>query len=144
MTQEEIAKELLYEWYAPVCEEKLTHVHQVYAKRIELVRRYVALAPNVRYVQLPYLFFDPENPNGFTRTKSWIYQQPTYKKRKRLERKFFAILNYFKSNELAESSKAIPRLQCFKRCESAIKRLNKPELLQAFYKASYQIVQPVS
>ncbi|WP_459212742.1 hypothetical protein [Aquimarina rhabdastrellae] len=144
MTQEEIAKELLYEWYAPVSNEKLAQVHGVYTKRIELVRRYVNLAPDVRYVQLPYLFFDPENPNGFTRTKTWVHQDSAYQKRKRIQRKFFAILNYFKSNETAESSKAIPRLECFKRCEAAIKTLKRPELLQEFYKISYQIVQPES
>ncbi|WP_459213221.1 hypothetical protein, partial [Aquimarina rhabdastrellae] len=142
ITQQEIARELLFDWYAPVPVDKLEHVHHVYVKRIEMVRRYVAKAPDLRYVQLPYLFFDPDNPNGFTRTKAW---KPTaeFKKRKLLQRKFFAIVNFFKRNELADTAIAIPRLQCFKRCEAAIKTLKEPEFLQEFYKATFQILQPV-
>ncbi len=144
LVQEDIAKTHLYKWYETIPTLRLDFVHAVYTKRIEMVRRYVAKAPDLRYVQLPYLFFDPENPNGFTRTKTWMQRQPEYQKRKRIKRKFFAVMNFFKHNELADSSNAIPRLQCFKQCETAIKALRQPEFLQEFYKASYHIVQSLS
>ena len=140
-TQQAIAEDLLYLWYEPVANDALEKVHQVYVKRIEMVRSYVAQAPTSRFVQLPYLFFDPDNPNGFTRTKQWK-TDANYLRKKQVQRKFFAIINYFKRNELKDTAEAIPRLQCYKRCEKAIKALQQPDLLQEFYQASLQILQP--
>ncbi|MFK7809369.1 MAG: hypothetical protein AB8F74_16310 [Saprospiraceae bacterium] len=133
------AKRLLLKWYEPVAEANLELVHQVYLQRIDIVRRYVEKDSH-RFVQLPNRFFDPNNPSGFTGTKSW-YQKALKQNRKSQEQLALkvAILK-FKNNEKLDTALQQPRLAMFLNCEKSVKALNKPDLLNLFYKSVAEFI----
>jgi hypothetical protein len=130
-----IAKTLLYEWYQPVSNEKLDHVHQVYTDRIYLVSRYIEKDPLHRFVTLPYLYFDPKNPKGFTGTKPWYEAEKTHKITLKLQRIVQEQIRKFKRNEAKDTAESRPRLTVFRECEQRIGKLGIPELLSKFYAA---------
>ncbi|WP_339625398.1 hypothetical protein [uncultured Winogradskyella sp.] len=132
-SQEKIAKKLLLKWYDPVPDKQLAKVHQVYVERIAMVQKFIAKAPETRYVQLPNLYFDPQNPSGFTGTKSWYQKQ----KKREIEVQFKLILHAqirrFLNNEKKHTAKQKPRLELFRACETRINKLGRPELIKAFH-----------
>ena len=135
LTQSQInqAQKLLYLWYDPVPEKDMARVHQVYVDRIEIVQKYLIKDPKNRYVQLPNKYFDPKNKYGFTGTRSWYFKEK--EKQKELQCKLIlnAQVRTFLNNERKETSKQKPRLELFRRCETRIGKLGKPELTDAFH-----------
>ncbi len=132
--QEQIAKNLLIQWYKPVPDKYLPDVHQIYLERIGLVRKYLNKDPR-RFVQLPYLYFDIKNPNGFAGTKIW-YQK--HIKRKNEVRNQLILSNQirrFVNNEKKDPSKRKPPLQLYRECETRVGKLGDPILLQQFHAA---------
>ena len=134
-----IGKTLLFKWYEPVQDAKLEQVHKVYLARLELVRKYLEKDPENRFVQLPYRYFDPENPHGFAGTMSWYKADKAYKKQRDLQQILRQEIQKFKRNEQLDTAQARPRLTLFRECEQRISKLEIPSLLQQFYKA---IAQP--
>lgn len=128
------AKRLLLKWYEPVSDENLELVHQVYLERINIVRKYLD-KDSLRFVQLPNRFFDPQNPSGFTGTKSW-YQKALQQNKKSQEQLALQVAIFkFKNNEKLDTALQQPRLAMFLSCEKTVKALNKPDLLSLFYKS---------
>ncbi|WP_420571916.1 hypothetical protein [Kordia sp.] len=132
---EKKTKELLYLWYQPVKAEYLEKVHDVYVKRIYLVQKYLAKDSKNRFVQLPHLYFDPENKYGFTGTKVWYENHMRSKQRTRLKLITQAQIRRFLQNEQKETTNQKPRLPLFKECETRLQQLGNPVLLEQFYKA---------
>ena len=134
-SQCEIALQLLEKWYEPVSVDRLERVHEVYCSRITLVKKYLNADLKNRYVQLPYLYFDPENPSGFAGTKKWYDRQKRQQKGRSSSRILYQQIARFKSNERYDTATAQPRLPLFRACEHQVKKLKNPELLQSFYEA---------
>ncbi|MCX2764532.1 hypothetical protein [Aquimarina muelleri] len=134
-----IAKTLLYQWYEPVSDNRIEHVHQVYKDRILLVEKYIKKDPDKRFVTLPHLYFDPKNPNGFTGTKPWYETQKKHKASLKLQQIVRCQIQKFKRNEAKDTAEARPRLTVFRECEQRIGKLQIPSLLQQFYA---EVLQP--
>ncbi len=130
-----IALTLLREWYVPVAEEKLDDVHEVYKARIHIVAKYINKSPDTRFVTLPYLYFDPNNPKGFTGTKPWYEAEKKHKKTLKFNRIVREEIKKFQRNEVKDTGEARPRLTVFRECEQRISKLGLPKLLKDFYKA---------
>lgn len=137
--QEEIGKKLLYQWYVPVPDKQLEKVHRVYVERIGLVKKFLDKDPENRYVQLPYKYFDPQNPSGFAGTKAWWNKHKKRREEIRLKLILQAQVRKFLSNEKKDTAKQKPRLKVFRECETRIGKLNRPELLKEFHAS---ILQP--
>ena len=133
-----IAQTLLYRWYEPVSNDKLAYVHQVYVDRIDLVYRYIEKDRLHRFVTLPYLYFDPNNPDGFAGTKSWYEAEKTYKWDLKLQRILRQQIRKFKRNEAKDTAVARPRLEVYRECEQRLGKLKVPKLLNKFYAAVKQ------
>ncbi len=133
-----IAKRLLYQWYDPVATSKLEALHQVYLRRIDLVAKYFKKDPDRRFVQLPYLYFDPNNSNGFAGTRQWYFQERERKEKTRLELILAQQIRKYKRNETMDASNRRPRITVFRECEQRIGKLKQPQLLQKFYTAVLQ------
>ena len=143
--QSEIAQNLLLQWYEPVETNNLSNVHQNYVERMGLVRKFLAKDPEKRFVQLPYKYFDPTNPNGFTGTKKWWKEHQKRKLEVQAKLILHAQIRRFTNNEKKEPSKRKPPLQLFRECETRIGKLGDEGLLQEFHAAvlnpdSYQQV----
>ncbi|WP_298418104.1 hypothetical protein [uncultured Kordia sp.] len=132
---EKKTKELLYLWYQPVKKQHLDKVHNVYMKRIELVQKYLAKDSKNRFVQLPHLYFDTKNKNGFAGTKVWYEDHIRSKQKIRLKLITHAQIRRFLNNEQKNTINQKPRLALFKDCEKRIQQLGKPVLLNQFYTA---------
>ncbi|QKX05338.1 hypothetical protein HN014_10560 [Aquimarina sp. TRL1] len=132
---------LLYKWYSPVANQKLEKVHKIYCQRIEMVQKYIARDPEKRYVQLPSLYFDPDNPHGFTGTKPWYKKQKEYRKTLSLELILRNQIQKFKRNEQKDTAEGRPRITVYKECWQNISKLADPILLNRFEKAAQNIVQ---
>lgn len=136
-----IGRNLLYQWYESVAEDKLAYVHKVYLKRVQLVQKYLQKDPEHRYVQLPYRYFDPKNPNGFAGTMPWYKAEKSYEKHRNLQKIVRDQIRKFSKNEQLDTALARPRLTVFRECEQRISKLGIPKLLEQFYAA---ILQPKS
>ncbi len=134
-SQCQIALKLLEKWYEPVSKDRLEAVHEIYCARIALVKKYLHADLQNRYVQLPYRYFDPQNPSGFAGTKKWYQSQKQQQKKRSSSRVLFQQIERFKRNERSDTSTSQPRLPLFRSCEQQLKKLKKPELLQHFYQA---------
>ena len=131
----DIAKILITRWYELIPSSGLSKAHQQYLERISLVRKFVQKAPDKRFVQLPYQYFDPQNPNGFAGTKKWWLKHHTRKKQVQSKLILQAQIRRFIQNEHKESSKQKPPLQLYLECETRIDKLKDPELLKEFHAA---------
>lgn len=132
-SQVEIAKSLIRKFYAPVPDGQLSKIHRIYCDRIDLVARYIKKDPLHRFVQLPYLYFDTNNPNGFTGTKKWYESHNRRKKEVYLELLFNRQVKKFLNNIKKESDCQKPPLQVFRECENTLGKLKDPQLLKRFY-----------
>ncbi|WP_299243102.1 hypothetical protein [uncultured Aquimarina sp.] len=131
--QHTTATQLLYQWYSPVTTEKLEYVHKVYTDRIHIVEKYIKKDPSSRFVMLPYLYFNPENPNGFAGTMPW-YRKEKQHKIKLLQRKILREqIKKFKKNLAKDTAEARPDLTVYRECEQRIGKLGVPKLLKEFY-----------
>ena len=133
--QEAIAQRLLYRWYAPVPDDRLAAVHRQYVERIGLVYRYVQRQPSKRFVPLPYLYFDPDNPTGFTATKQWRINHQRRKDQVQAQLILHAQLRRMRTNDTQPLHQKRPPLTLYHDCERRVKALNNPELLTQFYEA---------
>ena len=134
-SQCEIALKLLEKWYEPIPEDRIEKVHEVYCARIAMVKKYLNADLQNRYVQLPYLYFDPQNASGFAGTKKWYERQSMQQRKRSSSRILFQQIERFKRNERYDTAISQPRLPLFRECERRVKKLQQPELLQTFYKA---------
>lgn len=137
--QEKNAIEMLRKWYEPVRDENMSKVHQIYVERMALARKYVKKDPQKRFIQLPHLYFDINNPSGFTGTKAWWNKQQVRNEEVRLKLILAAQVRKFMNNERKKSGDKRPSLDVFRECEQRLGKLNKPEILKEFYAS---IVRP--
>lgn len=133
--QVSIAKQLIYKLYEPVATENLSNVHSQYIERIALVDKYLRKDPGKRFVTLPYLYFNTNNPNGFVGTKKWFYDDQKRKAEVQRELVVSRLIRSYVNNDKKEPSKRVPRLQLFRQSENTIGKFNCPELLQRFHAA---------
>ncbi len=134
--QEELAQKLLLQWYQPVETRYLADVHQSYVERIGLVKKYVDKDPDRRYVQLPFRFFDPYNPSGFTATKKW-YRLFLERKQEVHEKLILhnQVRRFMQNAQKAPDKQRSP-YDLYRECEQRVGKLNQPELLDQFYAAT--------
>lgn len=128
-------KEMLLKWYTPVNFSDLDKVHAIYNERLLLAQKYLAKDPVNRYIPPPYLYFDPQNKNGFAGTRIWWQTRKRQKHQTKLKLIVHAQIRRFKNNEHSPSEKQRPRLELFRQCELRIAKLGHPELLQSFYQS---------
>ena len=133
--QEQIGEALLYQWYAPVSTQKLSHVHQVYVERMSLVRKYIARDPQRRYVQLPYRYFDPANKSGFTATRKWLEDHRRHQEEVRHKLVLSAQIRRYLNNRKKPQHKQQPVYELFRSCERRLRQLDNPLLLEQFHAA---------
>lgn len=133
--QEEIGKKLIYHWYEPVSTKSLSNVHQIYVERIGLVRKFIQKDPEKRFVQLPFKYFDPDNPNGFAGTKKWWQKHEQRKLEVQAKLILHAQIRRFINNEKKEPNKQKPPLQLYRECETRVGKLGDPVLLEQFHAA---------
>ncbi len=112
---------------------KLENAHQVYIDRISLVLKFISKDPKNRYVQLPSQYFDPKNKYGFAGTRNWYRKQKERDKEVQLKLILKAQIRRFINNEKKDTSKQIPRLELFTKCEARLGKLGNPELVSAFH-----------
>ena len=130
--QEKIAQSLLFQWYEPVASSKLSKVHRSYCERIGLAKKYLDKDKS-RFVLLPFQYFDPTNPNGFTGTKKWQKQQLKRSQEVRRNRVLHSQVRKYLKNEEKEVHLRTSSLQLFKECETSIGKLGDSGLLDQFY-----------
>lgn len=133
-----IAEQLLYQWYSPVETSKLKRAHQIYLERIDIVKKYIDKAPEKRFVQLPYRYFDPKNPTGFAGTKPWYNKQKRSKAQLRAQLILQHQLRKYKRNASRDTARRRPILEVYRECEQRIGKLKNQELLGQFYAAMEQ------
>ena len=114
-------------------EKKLADVHQVYVERLGLVQKFLAKDPKNRYVQLPDKYFNPDNPSGFTGTRTWYNQQKKREYEVQMKLILHAQIRRFLNNEKKETAKQKPRLALFKACETRLGKLGQPHLVREFH-----------
>ncbi|MBT3302017.1 MAG: hypothetical protein HOG05_17480 [Bacteroidetes bacterium] len=131
--QEKQAKEMLVGWYEPVADSALSRVHQNYCERIGLARDFVAKDPERRFVQLPYKYFDTNNPSGFTGTKIWYKKHLERKEEVRKKLILYAQIRKFQNNEKKDVDKRRSPLEVYRECETRVGKLKEVDLLQLFY-----------
>lgn len=133
-----IAKQLIKKLYDPVSTENLSNVHQHYVERISLVAKYIKKDPLKRYVPLPYLYFDTNNPNGFVGTKKWHQADQLRKREVERELTLSRLIRKFHNNEKKDGELKKPPLQLFRECENTIGKFKDPLLTQRFHAAVLQ------
>lgn len=133
--QQEVAKNLIRKLYEPASTGSLSRTHQHYCERISLVAKYVRRDPQKRFVPLPYIFFNTNNPNGFVGTKKWHQQHRQRKIEIQKELVLDAAIKKYFSNYYKNSSGQKPPLKMFRECESRLGKLGDPLLLQRFHAA---------
>lgn len=133
--QVNVAKALVRKLYEPIATENLSKVHSNYVQRIALVDKYIRKDPAKRFVTLPYLYFNTNNPNGFVGTKKWFYDDQKRKEEVKRELTVSRLIRSYLNNEKQEAVKRKPSLQLFRQCENTIGKFNDPALLQRFHAA---------
>jgi hypothetical protein len=130
-----IAKKLIQKLYEPVLTENLSNTHQHYIERILLVSKYIKKNPEKRFVTLPYLYFDTNNPKGFVGTKKW--HQDDQKRKKEVERELVVsrLIRKYQNNEKKDTVNKTSSLQLFRECENTIGKFNDASLTQRFHAA---------
>ena len=132
--QEKQAQKMLLDWYNPVPEQHLDEVHRQYSERLVLVRQFIDRDPENRFVQLPYKYFDTENPNGFTGTKKWHKKHTLRKNEVRKKLVLHNQVKKFHKNENRTDAKRRPALEVYRECEKKVKSLQDNRFLELFYK----------
>ncbi|MGE0566419.1 MAG: hypothetical protein AB7O73_00605 [Bacteroidia bacterium] len=130
-----IAKKLIQKLYDPVLTHNLSKVHQHYVERISLVVKFIRKNPEKRFVPLPYLYFDTNNPNGFVGTKKWHEADQKRKREVECELIVSRLIRKYQNNEKKEPAMKRPTLQLFRECENTIGKFNDAALLQRFHAA---------
>ena len=133
--QENQAKQMLVKWYEPVSDKYLSAVHEHYSERVCLVRDYIAKDPEKRFVQLPYRYFDTNNPSGFTGTKKWLQKHLERKEEVRKKLILHAQIKKYLNNEKKTDSNRKSSLQVYRECETRIGKLQDQSLLHLFHAA---------
>lgn len=147
--QIQTAKRLIYKLYEPVSTENLSKAHSQYVERIALVDKYLRKDPGRRFVTLPYLYFDTNNPHGFIGTKKWYYDDQRRKQDVRQELTVSRLIRSYLNNDKKDEGLRKPPLLLFRQCENTIGKFNNPALLQRFHAAvlkheTYRTIFPVN
>ena len=132
------AKKLIQKLYEPAETKHLAQVHGQYVERISLVSKYIKKDPQKRFVPLPYIYFDTNNPNGFVGTKKWY--KAAVERRKEIERELTLkrVIRKYQNNDRKEVQYKKPQLQLFRECENTLGKLNDPALIEKFHSAVLQ------
>jgi hypothetical protein len=140
-----IAKGLIRKLYEPVTTEKLSNTHQHYIERIVLVSRYLKKDP-LRFVPLPYRYFDTNNPTGFIGTKKWHKDDQLRKRQVERELTLSRLIRKFQNNEKKPDTQKKQPLQLFRECENTIGKFNDPILTERFHAAvlNYETYRQIS
>ena len=133
------ARQLIEHLYAPVKKENLQKVHENYCKRIGLVKKYVDKNPRMRFVPLPYIFFDTNNSFGFCGTKKWLEQVIARKRAVRKEVVLLREVTCYCENEKRKDHMKIPSLMMYRDCEKRIISYEDDGLTKRFYEAISQL-----
>lgn len=134
--QEMIAQKLLIQWYQPVQTKHLQDVHEIYVERIGLVKKYLDKDPERRYVQLPYRYFDPYNPSGFTATKKWYRIHLKRKLDVQAKLILHNQIRRFILNQQKAPDKQRSPYDLYRECEQRVGKLGDTSLLEQFYAAT--------
>lgn len=129
-----IGKNLIRKLYEPVATEKLSNTHQHYVERIVLVSKYLKKDP-LRYVPLPYRYFDKNNPTGFVGTKKWHKADQLRKREVERELTLSRLIRKYQNNEKKPQIHKKQPLQLFRECENTIGKFNDPVLTERFHAA---------
>jgi hypothetical protein len=129
-----IGKNLIRKLYEPVATEKLSNTHQHYVERIVLVSKYLKKDP-LRYVPLPYRYFDTNNPTGFVGTKKWHKADQLRKREVECELTLSRLIRRYQNNEKKPFAHKKQPLQLFRECENTIGKFNDPVLTERFHAA---------
>jgi hypothetical protein len=145
--QVQIAKTLIRKFYEPSTEKNISNYHTVYTERISLVYKYLQKNPR-RFVPLPYIYFDLNNPNGFVGTKAWYKKHRERKKEVEQELALSRMIRKYQSNEKQITAKRKPSLQLFRECENMLGKLGGRALSDRFCAAVidhevYRNIQPL-
>jgi hypothetical protein len=132
--QQAIGPKLLRKWYEPVADHDLEKVHQIYVERIGMANKYILKDPVNHYAQLPYRYFDLDNPKPgcFAGTKIWWknFKHRQFETQKKLI--LNAQVKKFLNNEKTHKRST---LEVFRECEQRIGKLGDSELLKQFHAA---------
>jgi hypothetical protein len=129
-----IAKSLIRKLYEPVTTERLSNTHQHYIERIVLVSKYLKKDP-LRFVPLPYRYFDTNNPTGFVGTRKWHKDDQLRKRQVERELTLSRLIRKFQNNEKKPETNRKQPLQLFRECENTIGKFNDPVLTERFHAA---------
>jgi hypothetical protein len=129
-----IAKNLIRKLYEPVATERLSNTHQHYVERIVLVSKYLKKDP-LRFVPLPYRYFDTNNPTGFIGTKKWHKADQLRKREVERELTLSKLIRRYQNNEKKPQTNKKQPLQLFRECENTIGKFNDPVLTERFHAA---------
>jgi hypothetical protein len=140
-----IAKSLIRKLYEPVATEKFSNTHQHYVERIVLVSKYLKKDP-LRFVPLPYRYFDTTNPTGFIGTKKWHKDDQLRKRQVERELTLSRLIRKFQNNEKKPDTNKKQPLQLFRECENTIGKFNDPVLTERFHAAvlNYETYRHIS
>jgi hypothetical protein len=145
--QVKIAKQLIRKFYEPSTEENISNYHSVYTERISLVYKYLQ-KDSKRFIPLPYIYFDLNNPKGFVGTRTWYKKDQARKKEVEQELALSRMIRKYQNNEKQITAKRKPSLQLFRECESLLGKLGGKALSDRFCAAVidhevYRNIQPL-
>jgi hypothetical protein len=129
--QVQIAKQLIRKFYEPSTEENISNHYSAYTERISIVYKYLQRDPK-RFVPLPYIYFDLNNPKGFVGTKAWHKKHRERKKEVEQELALSRMIRKYLNNEKQITAKRKSSLQLFRECENALCKLGGTALSDRF------------
>lgn len=129
--QVQIAKKLIHKLYEPSTAENISNFHQAYTERISIVYKYLQRDPK-RFVPLPYIYFDLQNPYGFIATKEWHKKHLERKKEIECELALSRSIRKYTNNEKQDPIKQKSPMQLFRECENTLGKLGGTTLSDRF------------
>lgn len=131
--QHRTALDLIYQYYKAVKTPHLEKAHTQFVKRIKMVSSYVKRDQQNRFIPIPSIYFDLENPDGFRGTKDWFKKaQKNYFNRK-LQHFLRKKIQEIKHSEQRDTGEGDSRLGVFTKCSKEVTALGIPKLTTAFH-----------
>jgi DNA-binding Lrp family transcriptional regulator len=132
--QVEIAKKQIRKLYEPSTEDNISRYHQNYVERVSLVHKFLQKDAR-RFVPLPYIYFNFNNPFGFTSTKAWHKQYLVRRKEVECDLALSRAIRKYTNNEKQPPHARRPTLQLFRECENTLGKLGGTTLSDRFCSA---------
>jgi hypothetical protein len=118
--QEQTAKELIKVLYLHKKDRDPQTVHDMYIQRIRLAAEYVQKDPVKRFIPLPYIYFNLNNPKGFLGTEEWYWKGKKYKAAVNRELLLERLIKRYQNNDKMPMSERQPPLKLYKACEKRL------------------------